>query len=406
MFANIKYMIKVLNLPVTSIHISDSYIAKTLEENSSVDNAPELYAAVFNSARDKTMFYFTDTSEDKTSINKPFFLCLFGKYRCQQHHHHLRFIDDKNKTRQKFFEKNPLTNILTNEKTDNGKYCIYALIMNKNPPRMPDIIKGLNNHITQEYLEKSKIRPLTPFVGSVPREYNDIGYNSVNFLHYLVNALDSVCQFEKGERVKKLINFVNVNTWSAISPSNFRGTTNICQLNMFINVRDGKYQPFPKEFYFPRFTLDNNEDPQIHKLCFVVVANPDLTEWNILTLNLYEPDLTANHVIKNAYALVYVAHEQDIPIFYLFNSYFLKVFNKNTSIASLKKRLHPKLLVGYYTDDALHSLVMKTKDWVNDKNKTKRPKISMSRYILLSSDNEGNGNSVRLLTCIDYQPQE
>lgn len=394
-------MIKVLNLPVTSIHISDSYIAKTLEENSSVDNAPELYAAVFNSARDKTMFYFTDKSEDKTNKNKPFFLCLIGEQSCQ-HHHHLRSIDDENEKTQNFFNKNPLTLILRNERVDNGKYCIYALIMNKNPPRMRNIIKALNNHITQEYLDKSNMLLPSPFVGSVPLKYNDIGYNNVNFLHHLVQALDSVCQLDKGERVKKLINFVNVNTWSVIIPSNFFGTKYHCQLNMFINVRNEKYQPFPEDFYFPRFTLDNNADPQIHKLCFVVVAKPDLTEWNILTLNLYEPNLTANHVIKNAYALVYVAQEYDFSIPHEFKSYFLNVFKRTTNIVDLKARLHPNLMQYYYTNEALDNLVGDIQKWYE----TKRISKSMSRYILLSSDNERNGNSNRILTCIDYKPRD
>ena len=403
LLASIKVMIKSLNLALTSVHLTDTYIAKTLDGiDLNTKSMPEINSAVFNlngkdtGSDDDVMFYFDSLIRGNKKKRKPFLLCLLqGNANNNNNDEYLKSLVSQKVISSKLILQDPLKFIdYAASKESVRQYCVFPFTHYNNPPTIPEIIEAMNEHVENEYLNKSLFKVSNPFVRSCPPDWNNVTYKSNNFLSSLQSALYNVCRSEKG---KALVNVVNIHSSSGIIPSSFSGTTYKCFLKMFINVHRDKYLPIPKEFYFPRVTYDNDALPQIHKLCFAVVRNHEASEWNIITLTCCQRNLTASDVIDNAYALVYLSQEAFVYSGYV--DWLKNKYKTPPSMNQLKERLHPILLRDYYEhDNRLAELVSAFQQWTN----TGKLFRLIQRYILLSGDYEKKGNSERILSYNPY----
>jgi len=251
---------------------------------------------------------------------------------------------------------------------------------------MHRIIDALKNHIHQEYKPSSEF-----FNGTLPDELRKVTNMDNNFLKLFIIALISTV-YDPGPKKEILFETHNVFGSKGIDPTYFKNKKGTCHLELFFRADQEGYKPFSSDFYFPRFTLNYKGNPQVHLLCFAVVKNEYLCgQWNIVALKNCEPNLTANHVITNAYALVYIGQDNKVSNTPAFQNSLVKAFENLNSFDQLKNKLNTQLL-NYFDDARLKNLANSIKDW----RKNGQAYMSMLRYMFLSSEHEKKANSERI----------
>lgn len=383
--ANINKMIMDLEMPVIGVHLTETYVAKTIDENKGQMEL-DIYKAVFNNRENDMFRIFNSLDVVKINTQNNALICVLNQNKCNAEITHTALFSNDGNTGYAEI-KSSIKN--------HGKYCIYAIRIYDESNTMYRIIDALNNYIHQEYKPSSEL-----FHGTLPDQLRKVTNMDNNFLNQFRIALTNTVTNPNPE--PKLL-FVTHNVFGSkgIDPTYFTSKKGTCHLKLFYRADDKKiYQPFPIDFYFPRLTLDNTDKPQVHKLCFAIVKYPNFKshdpkfkyQWKIVALRNRERDLTANHVITNAYALVYIGQDYVISNVESFKNYVGNVFQNLNNFIDLKNKLNAQLL-NYYDDTRLENLAKLIKDWKS----TGKPYTSILRYKFLSSEHEKKENSKRIL---------
>jgi len=355
---NIIKMIKDLELPVIGVHLTETYVAKTIEENKG-QRELDIYAAVFNSRGNDMFRIFINLQDLKLKTENNVLICVLNESICDTNKTNtVLFSNDDNSTKYKQIKSS-----IKNHRT----YCIYALRLYEDSNTIHRIIDALKNHINKEYKPSNEL-----FVGFIRQSHSLINNRNDSFINDFITAL-SYTFINPNPGYELLYEQQNVIGLKGIDPTYFKSKKGNCQLKLFYMADNQSiYQPFPKDFYFPRFTLDNAEQPQVHILCFAVVKYPiskchdqkSKYQWNIVALRNCEPNLTANHVITNAYALMYIGQDYKLSKKQSLQNLQVKAFENLDDSDQLKNKLNTQLLQ-YYNDARLKNLGNLIKDWRN-----------------------------------------